>query len=218
MGLLRAVSPAELRDTPLTYAEVGATRAPQLPAGYLPGEFTEVVGIGRETFERVAAAIFDWVPQRSVGLRVRATGSPREVGTVVVLTAGLPRLGYDIPCRVVWASATGDERGYAYGTLPGHPESGEECFTVRLTDVGDVVVGIRVFSRLATPAARAVPPVARFVQGLATRRYLSSLRRVARGREATASRRRTSAPDRRPAAAAIRSTRGRAERASSRDR
>jgi uncharacterized protein (UPF0548 family) len=182
MGLLRAVSPADLRDTPLTYAEVGATGAAELPAGYLPGEFTEVVGTGRETFERVAAAILDWVPQRSVGLQVRATGSPGEVGTVVVLTAGLPRLGYDIPCRVVWASTTGDERGYAYGTLPGHPESGEERFTVRLTDAGDVVVTIRVFSRLATPAARLVPPVARFVQGLATRRYLSSLRRAARGR------------------------------------
>ncbi len=79
----------------------------------------------------------------------------------------------------MWASTTGDERGYAYGTLPGHPESGEECFTVRLTEGGDVVVAIRVFSRLATPAARAVPPVARLVQGLATRRYLSSLRRAA---------------------------------------
>ncbi len=179
MGLARAVSPTDLRDAPLTYAEVGATRASEMPAGYLHGEWTQVVGSGRQVFERVAAAVLDWTPQRSVGLRVRATGSPGEVGTVVVLTAGLPRLGYDIPCRVVWASTTGNERGFAYGTLPGHPESGEECFTVRLTEGGDVVVAIRVFSRLATPAARAVPPVARFVQGLATRRYLSSLRRAA---------------------------------------
>ena len=180
MGLLRAASPADLRDAPLTYAEVGATGDAELPAGYLHGEWTEVVGSGREVLERVAAAVFDWTPQRSAGLRVRATGSPREVGTVVVLTAGLPRFGYDIPCRVVWAQATGDERGFAYGTLPGHPESGEERFTVRLTDSGDVVVTIRVFSRLATPAARLVPPLSRFAQGLATRRYLSSLRRAAR--------------------------------------
>jgi uncharacterized protein (UPF0548 family) len=179
MGLLRAVSPADLRNTPLTYTEVGATGDAELPAGYLHGEWSEVVGSGREVLERVAAAVFDWTPQRSVGLRVRSTGSPREVGTVVVLTAGLPRLGYDIPCRVVWAQTTGDERGFAYGTLPGHPESGEERFTVRLTGTGDVVATIRVFSRLATPAARAVPPVSRFVQGLATRRYLSSLRRAA---------------------------------------
>ncbi len=179
MGLFRAASPEGLRDAPLTYAEVGASRAADLPAGYLPGEWSEVVGSGPEVFERVAAAVFDWRPQRSVGLRVRATGPAGEVGTVVVLTAGLPRLGYDIPCRVVWARTTGNERGFAYGTLPGHPESGEECFTVRLAADGDVVVTIRVFSRLATPAARAVPPVSRLLQGLATRRYLSSLRAAA---------------------------------------
>ncbi|MGY1610150.1 DUF1990 family protein [Geodermatophilus sp. SYSU D00700] len=182
MGLFRAASPEGLRDAPLTYAEAGATRDAELPAGYLHGEWCETVGAGRDTFERVAAAVFDWTPQRSVGLRVRASGPAGEVGTVVVLTAGLSRLGYDIPCRVVWASTTGDERGFAYGTLPGHPESGEECFTVRLAEGGDVVVSIRVFSRLATPTARAVPPVSRFVQGLATRRYLSALRRAARGR------------------------------------
>ncbi|MGX5654128.1 DUF1990 family protein [Geodermatophilus nigrescens] len=179
MGLFRAASPEGLRNAPFTYAEVGGTRAERMPAGYQHGEWREVVGSGRETLERVAAAILDWTPQRSVGLRVRATGSPGEVGTVVVLTAGLPRLGYDIPCRVVWASTTGDERGFAYGTLPGHPEAGEECFTVTLTPAGEVVVALRVFSRLATPAARAVPPVARFVQRLATRRYLASLRRAA---------------------------------------
>ena len=179
MGLFRAASPEGLRDAPLTYAEVGATRAADLPAGYLPGEWSEVVGSGPEVLERVAAAVFDWRPQRSVGLRVRATGPAGEVGTVVVLTAGLPRFGYDIPCRVVWAQTTGNERGFAYGTLPGHPESGEECFTVRLAADGDVVVTIRVFSRLATPAARAVPPVSRLLQGLATRRYLSSLRTAA---------------------------------------
>ena len=179
MGLFRAASPEGLRDAPLTYAEVGATRAADLPTGYLPGEWSEVVGSGPEVFERVAAAVLDWRPQRSVGLRVRATGPAGEVGTVVVLTAGLPRFGYDIPCRVVWAQTTGNERGFAYGTLPGHPESGEECFSVRLAADGDVVVTIRVFSRLATPAARAVSPVSRLLQGLATRRYLSSLRTAA---------------------------------------
>ena len=44
MGLFRAASPEGLRDAPFTYAEVGATRASQMPAGYLHGEWTEVVG------------------------------------------------------------------------------------------------------------------------------------------------------------------------------
>jgi uncharacterized protein (UPF0548 family) len=113
---------------------------------------------------------------------VRASGSAGTPGTVVVLTAGLPRFGYDIPCRVVWSQIEGDERGFAYGTLPGHPESGEECFLVRLTPAGDVVYEIRVFFRLASTAARLAGPLALLLQWAATERYVSAIRRAAAGR------------------------------------
>ncbi|WP_409330532.1 DUF1990 family protein [Trujillonella humicola] len=182
MGLLRAVTPADLADVPLTYPEVGATADPVLPAGYRHSEHTVVVGTGRAAFERTVAAVFGWAVQRGVGLRVRASGPATEPGTVVVLTAGLDRLGYDIPCRVVWARTEGDEQGFAYGTLPGHPESGEEAFLVRISGSGEVTVVLRVFSRLASPAARLAGPAAWWVQALATRRYLATLRRAARGR------------------------------------
>jgi uncharacterized protein (UPF0548 family) len=181
MGLLRAVRPADLTDTPFTYPEVGGTAEPVLPAGYRHAEHTLVVGTGREVFDRSVAAVLGLRAQRSVGLRVRATGPVTEPGTVVVLTAGLDRLGYDIPCRVVWARTEGDEQGFAYGTLPGHPESGEEAFLVRIAPSGEVTVVLRVFSRLASPAARLAGPVAWGVQALATKRYLAALRAAARG-------------------------------------
>ncbi|MGY1689485.1 DUF1990 family protein [Geodermatophilus sp. SYSU D01105] len=179
MGLLRAADPAAYATTPLTYPEVGATREAALPAGYDTVERSIVVGAGPGVFARAVAAVFDWRAQRSVGLRVRATGPASEPGTVVVLTAGLPRLGYDIPCRVVWAQTTGDERGFAYGTLPGHPESGEEAFLVRRTAGGEVVFTLRVFARLASPLARLGGPVSTAVQRLATARYLTAIRRAA---------------------------------------
>ena len=181
MGLLRATDPADLTDVPFTYPEVGGTREPALPAGYDTVERSVVVGSGTAAFERAAAAVFDWRMQRSVGLRVRATGPAGEPGTVVVLTAGWPRPGYDIPCRVVWAQTTGDERGFAYGTLPGHPESGEESFVVTLEPDGDVVYSLRAFSRLATPLSRLGGPVSTLVQRLATARYLTTVHRAARG-------------------------------------
>jgi uncharacterized protein (UPF0548 family) len=180
MGLLRAADPDRLRRAPFTYPEVGATRAGRLPAGYPHVEKSAVVGSGRPAFERAAAALFEWRAQRGAGLRVRATGPASEPGTVVVLTAGLPRLGYDIPCRVVWAQADGDERGFGYGTLPGHPESGEECFVVRLDGDGDVVFTTRVFSRLASPLARLGGPVSRKVQRAALDRYVAAIRSAAR--------------------------------------
>jgi uncharacterized protein (UPF0548 family) len=182
VGILRVLDPADLVGVPFTYAEVGATRDAELPAGYDHVERSVVVGSGTAAFERAVAAVFDWRMQRSVGLRVRATGPASEPGTVVVLTAGLRRPGYDIPCRVVWARTTGDERGFAYGTLPGHPESGEEAFLVRLEPGGDVVFTLRVFARLASPLARLGGPVSTLVQRLATARYLVAIRRAAAGR------------------------------------
>ncbi|MGY1720049.1 MULTISPECIES: DUF1990 family protein [unclassified Blastococcus] len=180
MGLLRATDPALLAEAPFTYAEVGATGGEALPAGYHHAEHSAVVGTGPAAFERAAAAVLGWRAQRGAGLRIRASGPAGVPGTVVVLTAGLPRLGYDIPCRVVWAATEGNERGFAYGTLPGHPESGEERFTVRLTDDGDVVYTIRVFFRLASPAARLAGPLSLALQRVATARYVSAIRRAVR--------------------------------------
>ncbi len=180
VGLLRTLTPADLVDAPFTYDEVGGTGAAELPAGYHHATHTAVVGSGRADFERAATAVLDWGQQRGAGLRVRADGPAGRPGTVVVLTAGLPRLGYDIPCRVVWAATDGDERGFAYGTLPGHPESGEERFVVRLTPAGEVVYEIRVFFRLASPAARLAGPLSMVLQRLATARYVSAIRTAAR--------------------------------------
>jgi uncharacterized protein (UPF0548 family) len=180
MGLFAATDPSDLLDAPLTYAAVGTARTGQMPEGFHRAHRTAVVGSGRADFERAAAAVLDWRAQRGAGLRVRATGPAAVAGTVVVLTAGLPRFGYDIPCRVVWAQTDGDERGFAYGTLPGHPESGEECFLVRLTPDGDVVYEIRVFFRLASRAARLAGPLSLVLQRFATDRYVAAVRRAVR--------------------------------------
>ncbi|WP_199582955.1 DUF1990 domain-containing protein [Blastococcus sp. TF02-09] len=181
MGLFRATDPAGLADAPFSYAEVGGTGAAALPTGYRTATYSTVVGSGRADFERAVAAVFDWRAQRSVGFHVRADGPAGVPGTVVVLTFGLPRLGVELPCRVVEARTTGNERGFSYGTLAGHPESGEERFTVRLLPGGDVVYEIRVFFRLASPAARLAGPLSLVLQRLGTRRYLAAIGRAAAG-------------------------------------
>jgi uncharacterized protein (UPF0548 family) len=181
VGLFRAADLSALAAAQLTYDEVGATRSGSLPGGYAHAEHEAVVGRGQEAFDRAVAAVFDWRAQRAAGLRVRATGPASRPGTVVVLTAGVARFGYDIPCRVVWAQTTGPMRGFGYGTLPGHPESGEEAFVVEQGDDGAVVFRTRVFSRLASPLARLGGPVSRAVQQAALARYVAAIRQAAQG-------------------------------------
>lgn len=179
MGLLRRTTVQQLTDAPLTYDEVGGTRDGVLPAGYDHVDREHVVGTGREQFDRASAAVFRWTAQRGAGLRIQASGPASTPGTVVLMTAGLRRLGLDIPCRVVWVVDEPDRRGFAYGTLPGHPESGEESFVVSLRPDGEVVYALRAFSRPGTRLSRLGGPVSGRLQTLALDRYVRAIRRAA---------------------------------------
>ncbi|WP_433296234.1 DUF1990 family protein [Actinoplanes sp. CA-030573] len=152
-----------------------------MPAGAYGHVFRDVsLGNGRELFERAAAALFEWRMHEEAGLAVVYAGGKPAPGVVVVLRAGWGPLSLRIPCRVVYTVEEADRRGFAYGTLPGHPESGEEAFTVVMTATGDVRGRIRAFSRPASLLARAGGPFSRLVQQYATDRYVNALRHQAR--------------------------------------
>jgi uncharacterized protein (UPF0548 family) len=88
---------------------------------------------------------------------------------------GLGPLALAIPCRIVYVVAEGDRVGFAYGTLPGHPESGEEAFVLHRTDDGGVDFTVTAFSRHASLLAKVGGPVTRLGQRLMTTRYLHAL-------------------------------------------
>ncbi len=77
--------------------------------------------------------------------------------------------------RVVYVVDETHRKGFAYGTLPGHPESGEEAFVVELDGDGTVTFTITAFSRPSSRLARVAGPVNRAVQRWITGRYLRSL-------------------------------------------
>jgi uncharacterized protein (UPF0548 family) len=79
------------------------------------------------------------------------------------------------PARVVYVVDDLNRKGFAYGTLPGHPESGEESFIVEQTEDGSVWLEISAFSRPANALWWIVYPVLRLSQLYYTRRYFESL-------------------------------------------
>ena len=161
----------ELAALPLTYAEVGATAGP-LPAGYHHVQKSAVIGHGRHRFEVTAEAGMRWGMLRGAGLRVEATTDVAEVGSEVIVHLGPVRA----PCRVVYVVDEPDRRGFAYGTLPGHAESGEELFLVRYDPAADEVhAEVTAFSRHATWWSRLGSPVTSVIQRVVTDRYLRAL-------------------------------------------
>ena len=79
------------------------------------------------------------------------------------------------PARVVYLIDEPKRKGFAYGTLPGHPEDGEEAFIVSQREDDSVWLTIRAFSRPSSRKWWAVYPALRFAQEFYTRRYLRSL-------------------------------------------
>jgi uncharacterized protein (UPF0548 family) len=163
----------------LTYAEHGATQS-TLPQGYHQVHRHEQLGAGPETFLRAVTALTTWEMHRAVGLTVDASTPTAVVGSVVVMRLGPPGLDITIPCRVVYVVDEPDRQGFAYGTLPGHPETGEEAFVVHMHVDGGVYLDLRAFSRPATLMARAGGPFTRLMQQLVTDRYVRALRRLSR--------------------------------------
>jgi uncharacterized protein (UPF0548 family) len=160
-----------LRDASLTYAEVGATAGP-LPAGYHHLRQAVRAGAG---FEEAAEALFRWQVHLRAGLTVAVSAARAEPGVLVVLGFGAGSVRVHAPCRVVSVVDEPHRRGFAYGTLPGHPEQGEEAFLVERQEDGTVRFTVTAFSRPARLSSRLGGPVARSVQRRITARYLAAL-------------------------------------------
>ncbi|MES1212412.1 MAG: DUF1990 domain-containing protein [Leifsonia sp.] len=81
----------------------------------------------------------------------------------------------NIPTRVVYVIDEPDRKGFAYGTLPGHPERGEESFVVERRADESVWLTIRSFSRPSSGFFWATYPILRMMQAIFTERYKRAL-------------------------------------------
>ena len=162
---------SDLAALPLTYAEVGATSG-ALPEGYHHLHKSAVIGRGRRRFDGAAVGVMRWGMLRGAGVRVEATSEIAEVGSEVIVHLGPVRA----PCRVVYVIDEPDRRGFAYGTLPGHAESGEELFAVRYDAATEnVYAEVTAFSLHGTWWSRLGSPVTSLIQRLISERYLRAL-------------------------------------------
>lgn len=134
-------------------------------------------------FERARAMLQAWGPQVGAGMRLEfdtAHGfTPLPVpavgleGRLLSRVAGLVRLR--APFRVIAADFAGaDHAGYAYETLPGHPERGREAFYVTRGE-GLVEFTVMAFSQPALWYSRLGGPVTRIIQNRYTNKYLLAM-------------------------------------------
>jgi uncharacterized protein (UPF0548 family) len=165
---------AHERTSPLTYTEVGASLRDPMPSGYHHVRTSTTLPGGAARWDHACDGIRAWAAHAGAGVRVAPDHAPIEEGTVVAV---IVRLGPAVAlgaCRIVQVVDEPDRYGFAYGTLPGHPEEGEESFL--LTRDGDTIrFEIAAFSRPHDLLTKLGGPVARAVQRRATQQYLDGM-------------------------------------------
>ena len=164
-----------LRAAPLSYdpADLADTASAK---GF--GTLTISTRLARRDFEAAERDLLEWWMHSRAGLRVGASDIPLRPGTVVLMRWGPGPLSVPIPCRVVTVIDEPRRRGFTYGTLPGHPEAGEESFVLEHLDDGSVRFVITARSRPASTPARLVGPIAGAAQRFMTQRYPRALDRL----------------------------------------
>jgi uncharacterized protein (UPF0548 family) len=170
----------------LNYPGIGSTEHGPPPEGYLFFVSREYLGDGPAVYRRVAHGILTWELQRRSGLRVRTESDVVVAAARVVSGFGVGPFRINAPCEVVWVRhpLPGDgpqSAGFGYGTLPGHPERGEEAFEVEIVADGRVFLKITAFSQHATWFYRAGGLLARAAQRHVTSRYVEGARQLAAG-------------------------------------
>lgn len=165
-----------------TYPEVGATRALALgertepPAGYHYLSRTARAGHGDAAFSRAREVVLGWGMQHRAGAALYPPEVRPERGRTALVITRIGPVSIAAPCRVVWRLDDERRAGFGYGTLPGHPECGEEAFLVARDESDDVWVSVLAFSRPGTWYTRLAGPLNRLLQRGITARYLSAIR------------------------------------------
>lgn len=162
---------ARVATLPLSYRDVEMTRAAEPPAGY--GREHQRVELAID-FAAAREAVITFATHRLPYLFVHPPNARATVGTNVLVVARVGPVWTTNPCRVVYVDESADRFTYAYGTLPGHSEHGEETFTVERTATG-VIAETIAYARPQDLLARIGAPVAHRFQAKVKRDYMAAL-------------------------------------------
>ena len=169
-------------------------RSIPLAHSFAPHDAAQNASLDR-AFERARAMLQSWGPQLGAGMRIEfdaadatATAADADAedgftplpapsvglqGRLTSRVAGVVPLR--APFRVIAADFDStDHAGYAYETLPGHPEHGREAFYVTRTEAL-VEFTVMAFSQPAVWYARLGGPVTRIIQNRYTNKYLLAM-------------------------------------------
>jgi uncharacterized protein (UPF0548 family) len=148
----------------ITYSPLNGTALSTKIDGY-DNDFQRVmIGNGQQVFESAKQNIRDWRMFPSHWTKILPEQAPIVVGETVAMYARFGGLWWRNSCRIIYVIDESTRFGFAYGTLPGHVECGEELFLVEIDTAGDVWYTLKAFSKPRFWMARIGYPIMRLLQ------------------------------------------------------
>ena len=154
-----------------TYDQIGATLQNRMPSGFSYDSCQIRLGKGRSTFRKAIGAFQEWKMFPHAMTKVLTPTASIDVGQSVAIQFRAFLFWSVCPCRIVYVineqceSASRHRYGFAYGTLPGHVEQGEERFLLEWNrETDEVWYSIIAFSTPRHFLAKLAYPYARYQQ------------------------------------------------------
>ena len=170
---------SEQRRLEYTYADVGAT-ATRPPDGYNVDRTRALIGHGETGFLAAKSALRQWRHFDLHWVEAWPVDTPLLSGEVVSIAVHVFGTTWLNAARIVYVvDEAGPVRrfGYAYGTLPGHAERGEERFLVEWNrETDEVCYDILSFSRPRHPFSWLGYPLVRWLQKCFARDSVAAMR------------------------------------------
>ncbi len=170
------------RQSRLDFSYPFAGQTASTPPGGFNVDHTRVrLGSGEAVFIAATKAIEQWEQFRLGWVEPSSPAPPIKAGEVVAILARIAALWWLNASRIVYVidePGPVQRFGFAYGTLPGHAECGEERFLIEWDQAeGGVWYDILAFSRPRHHLARLAYPLSRLVQKRFARESAEALQR-----------------------------------------
>jgi uncharacterized protein (UPF0548 family) len=152
------------RNLPFTYAPLDASRT-GMPVNGFDNDYQRViVGKGSAAWAAAQEKMRNWEMFPSDWTIILPVRAPIQEEQTVAMYARAFGAWWRNSCRVVYTIDEPERFGFAYGTLPGHMECGEELFLLEKDADGTVWYTIRAFSKPRHWLARLGYPAMRYFQ------------------------------------------------------
>lgn len=147
-----------------SYFEVGGTQKDTPVPGFDNDLNFIELGQGDAVWDVAKEAIRQWQMFPGGWACIWPENTSIQEGEVLAMQAKVMGLWWLNSCRIVYTLDNQYKYGFAYGTLPGHAECGEELFMVEKMPDGMVRYVLKAFSRPRLWIARLGYPITRFYQ------------------------------------------------------